>query len=205
MDDDDGTKNPFYKADNAGGYGNPPVKDQFKKNGPGGPGRPTGTTNLECAIRKAIKKKRPVKQDGKTVKMATVDVFAEQVLQAVLSRSKTSSMLQFGLWLFEKYGPDGLAGKAAENVPPDLSQLTDAELHLYGYLSYRVAGKEIETPLEPELQRILEQVGKIVEAENQRMSEECSNMFRNPRPRPQAVKRDPFDEDFDEHEEDDYA
>ncbi len=30
-------------------------------------------------------------------------------------------------------------------------------------------------------------------------------MFRNPRPRPQAVKRDPIDEDFDEDEEDDGA
>ncbi|WP_373491027.1 hypothetical protein [Parasphingorhabdus sp.] len=168
MDDDEVTKNPFYKGDNAGGYGNPPVNGQFKKDGPGGPGRPTGTTNLECAIRKAIKKKRPVKRDGKTVKMASVDVFAEQVLQAVLSRSKTSSMLQFGLWIFEKYGPDGLVGKASENAPPDLSQLTDVELQLYGYLCCRVEGKELDTPLSPRVLRILEQVGKIVEAESQR-------------------------------------
>lgn len=133
--------------------------------------------------------------------MASVDVFAEQVLQAVLSRSKTSSMLQFGLWLFEKYGPDGLAEKAAENVPPDLSQLTDVELELYGYLSYRVAWKEIETPLEPRLQRILEQVGKIVEAESQRRREECSGTLLPPRSRRPAVKPGPLDEDFDENEE----
>lgn len=65
-----------------------------------------------------------------------------------------------------------------------------------------MAGKEIETPLEPELQRILEQVGKIVEAESQRWREECLDILPKPRQRPPAVKRDPLDEDFDEDEED---
>ncbi len=67
--------------------------------------------------------------------------------------------------IFEKYGPDGGDAMAAYKVSVDLSKLSDVELQLYGYLCCRVAGKELEMPMEPHLRRILEQVGKIVEAE----------------------------------------
>lgn len=48
-------KSIHYSADNRGGYGNPPVKGQFKTGGKGGPGRLPKAVSMEAKLRAMFK------------------------------------------------------------------------------------------------------------------------------------------------------
>ena len=161
---------PHYRGDNAGGYGNPPVRGQFEHGNPGGPGRPPGQSNLESAIRKALGRRRPVNRDGRMVKMNPVDVYAERVLETILSRSKSPALLEFGLRIFEKYGPGpSAADSKGGNVELDLTGLSLLELHLYGYLSCKMVKSDGVEDLEltPQLERLFERITVIIEEESE--------------------------------------
>lgn len=128
-----------YKANNRGGYGNPPVKSQFKPGGKGGPGRKKGVTNLESAMRKAIDKKLDVNKEGHSRKMLPVEIYAERVLEAVLSKTKSPRLLEFGHQLFSKYDAelDGCNQRKA-----NFGDLNYAELHIFEAIFTKVWGWE---------------------------------------------------------------
>lgn len=94
-----------YQGNNKGGYGNPPVKSQFKRGGKGGPGRKKGVSNLESAMRKATSKKLVVNRNGRKERMMPVEIYAERAVEAVLAKSPSPRMLEIGQQLFEKWGP----------------------------------------------------------------------------------------------------
>ncbi len=127
---------PHYQANNKGGFGNPPVRGQFRKNNPGGPGRPKGITNLEAAIRKRLKKKLTVSKEGKSVSMTAFEVYAERVLEAILSKSSSPAMLEYGYGLLMRF--------SSEETPPtlDYSVFTNDEFRLFGGLLARALGWE---------------------------------------------------------------
>lgn len=133
---------PYYQANNQGGFGNPPVRNQFRKNNPGGPGRPKGVTNLESAMRKVIGKKITVNKKGKAVKMLPAEIFAERVLEAVLDKNRSPAMLEYGRKLIEKYG----TGKLVEQSPYDFEKLSQDELSILCDLLRRCSDMPPEPP-----------------------------------------------------------
>lgn len=94
---------PLYKANNEGGYGNPPISQQFQPGNQGGPGRTKGVTSLESALRTMFASKVRVTKDGKTVEMDMTDAMVERLRQLMLS--KDLKAFKFGLELMQKYGP----------------------------------------------------------------------------------------------------
>lgn len=94
---------PHYKANNEGGYGNPPVSGQRKKGDPGGPGRRKGETNINAALRKMFQSRVPVMKDGKRVTIPFAEALAERVKKIILSGSLRA--LQMGLEMMAKLGP----------------------------------------------------------------------------------------------------
>ncbi|MEQ8743668.1 hypothetical protein [Parasphingorhabdus sp.] len=187
-------KSSHYKGNNEGGYGNPPVKDQF--DGTPGPGRPKGSKSLDGALRKVFRKKvARIDKNGKRTLIEAPEALAERLLELGLKGPLAANIEARAM--AEKFGPTD------EQLSYDITVLTDVELNLYGYLLYRLTNVDPEEPLEPSLVRILEQIGRIVEVEDQLRREEHLESLRKPRPRPQAVKRYPLDEYFDEDEDDD--
>ena len=134
---------PHYQANNAGGYGNPPVKGQFRKGDPGGPGRPKGRGNLESAISRVMSKPKTVNRNGRPTKMMPTEIFAERVLEAILSNNKSPGMLEYGRKLFDKYGPK----KPEEPIKFDASGLSKDDLNIIICILGFVAGGE---PFYPE-------------------------------------------------------
>lgn len=127
----------FYKANNAGGFGNPPVKRQFAKGNRGGPGRPKGITNLEAAMRKVLAKRLTVTKEGRLVRMTAWEVYAERALEAILSKTTSPALLEYGRDLLTRFG-------VSEPKPKtDYSVFSDTELQLFGGLLCRALG---ETP-----------------------------------------------------------
>ncbi len=96
---------PHYKANNAGGHGNPPVKGQFPKGNPGGPGRPRGQNSFEAKLRKRLNKKLNANQDGKAVKLSPVEIFIERLIEAICAPNASPRMLQLGREVLEEFGP----------------------------------------------------------------------------------------------------
>ena len=92
-----------YQANNAGGYGNPPVRHQFKPGGRGGPGRPKGETTLEAAMRKMFGGTVQVTSNGEAREVSMVQALAERAKKEFLTGSARS--LELGLELALKYGP----------------------------------------------------------------------------------------------------
>jgi hypothetical protein len=125
-----------YRANNQGGFGNPPVGRQFPINNPGGPGRPKGITNLEAALRKRLGKKLTVSKDGKSVNMTPFEVYAERMLEAILSKNTSPAMLDYGFRLLTRF-----SSNEAERGP-DYSVFSDDELMLFGGLLVRALGED---------------------------------------------------------------
>lgn len=59
----------WLPTSDAPGWCNPPVKNQFQKDGPGGPGRPKGSVSQDTLWKRALDQKRPVRIDGKKRKL----------------------------------------------------------------------------------------------------------------------------------------
>lgn len=148
-----------YKANNAGGYCNPPVKGQFTVGNPGGPGRPKGITNLEAALRKRLGTRLTVMRDGKPTKMTVFEVYAERLLEAILSKSGSPAMLEYGFRLLTRFSSD-----PTERVP-DYSVFNSDELYLFGGLLMRAMGEEpqddYESPFGAKYNRSVEGVYRV--------------------------------------------
>lgn len=131
---------PHYRADNSGGYGNPPVRNQFQP-GHAGPGRRKGVTNLESVIRRRLGIRLKVSKDGKVVRLTPYEVYAERVLEAILSKTTSPKMLEFGLNFLTRFGPtpEPVPEKKQEKTP-DYSVFTNDELHLLGGFLARSTG-----------------------------------------------------------------
>lgn len=100
-----------YKADNSGGYANPPVSGQFKKDNKKG-GRKKGVTSLESEIRKRLGQKVAIKTDGERRFMMPREILAQRIMSAVLSDKSTPAMIEYARKLFDEFGP-----KEEETVP----------------------------------------------------------------------------------------
>lgn len=94
---------PLYKANNMGGYGNPPVAHQFQPGNQGGPGRMRGSTSLDSALRKMFASKVPVTKNGRTIEIDMAEAMAERLRQLILG--KDLKALLAGLDLMQKFGP----------------------------------------------------------------------------------------------------
>lgn len=99
------TYSPHYKGDNSGGYGNPPVSGQRKTGEPGGPGRPKGHTSLRAALQRAFRRKLPIVRNGKVAKLHLSDILAERIVEAILGKNPSPSMIELARRLMEQYGP----------------------------------------------------------------------------------------------------
>jgi hypothetical protein len=133
------THSPYYQANDAGGYGNPPVSGQRKKGDPGGPGRPKGQTSLEAALRRVLRKKRAVVRDGKVEKLHPSDIMAERTLEAFLAKNLSPSMIQLAHRIMERFGPQ-MPEEKQQKVA--WGSFSDDELHLFGELLTRVSGED---------------------------------------------------------------
>jgi hypothetical protein len=138
-------RSPYYRANNAGGYGNPPVSGQRKKGDPGGPGRPRGQTSLQAALRRALRKKRPVLRDGKVELLHPSDIMAERIVEALLAKNLSPAMIDLAYRIMEKFGPQ--MPQEGENQQHAFAwdSLSDDELDLFGGIIARATGAE---PLE---------------------------------------------------------
>ena len=125
-----------YQANNAGGYGNPPVRHQFKPGGKGGPGRPKGETTLEAAMRRMFGSTVQVTSNGEAREVSMVQALAERAKKEFLTGSARS--LELGLELALKYGP---ADSTIDDIPVlDFSELTPDQRRglrdLFGHVEY---------------------------------------------------------------------
>lgn len=94
---------PLYQANNKGGYGNPPISQQFQPGNQGGPGRTKGVISLESSLRKMLASKVPVTKNGKTVEIDMAEAMAERARQLILGKDLKG--FQLGLELMKQYGP----------------------------------------------------------------------------------------------------
>lgn len=94
---------PLYKANNRGGYGNPPIRSQFKPGNKGGPGRRKGETNLENAFRNLFKGTTPVKRNGKIAHIPMAEAIAERIRKEITQGSTRG--LELGMSLMREFGP----------------------------------------------------------------------------------------------------
>ena len=154
------TLSPHYKANNEGGFGNPPVRGQFADNNPGGPGRPKGITNLEAALRKRLGKKLTVSKDGKSVKMTPFEVYAERMLEAILSKNSSPAMLEYGFRLLMRFSSNEAEHDSSDARIPDYSVFSHDEFMLFGGLLVRAMG---EGPVEGYQSRISEEYNRPLE------------------------------------------
>ena len=96
---------PHYRGDNSGGYGNPPISGQKRKGGPPGPGRPKGSTSLDAKMKKVFRRRLPILKDGRMTQLHASEIFAERILEAILSKNPTPAMIELGRRLMIEYGP----------------------------------------------------------------------------------------------------
>lgn len=92
-----------YKGDNSGGYGNPPIKGQFKEGGPGGPGRPKGSLSQDAALRKVFGGKVEYTINGEDVNNPVSLALAQRALALGMSGSLRAN--EAARELAERYGP----------------------------------------------------------------------------------------------------
>ena len=111
VEDDDGGdsdtpprgRSPTYRANNDGGYGNPPIKSQFRRGGTPGPGRRRGSTSFAAAMRRLFSSKVPVSLNGEVMKISMADAMAERLRKEILSGNFKA--LELGFAMIAKYGP----------------------------------------------------------------------------------------------------
>lgn len=149
---------PHYRGNNQGGFGNPPVKNQFDGTKPG-PGRPKGSKSIDGALRKTFRKKVASvdKRTGRRVYIDAPNALAERALQLGLQGGLAANIE--ARKLAEKYGP------ADEVINYDLSCLSDLELQMYGYIAYRLRGNLDDPDLTPKFERILLRFAAVLDEE----------------------------------------
>lgn len=74
------------KSSNAGGYGKPPKKHQFKPGQSGNPkGRPKGARSFKTALSKELETKLEIKEAGKTKKVSKLEAVAKRLVTDALN------------------------------------------------------------------------------------------------------------------------
>jgi len=136
---------PLYKANNRGGYGNPPIKDQFKPGNKGGPGRRKGETNLENALRKLFKGTTPVKKKGKIANIQMAEAIAERVRKEITQGPLRA--LELGMSLMREFGPK------PEDQKLDFGNFSDDELEIGMRFLARMLGRDPKPPRETQQTR----------------------------------------------------
>lgn len=122
-------------------------------------------------MRKVFRKKVVrVGKDGKRTNVDAPEALAERALELGLKGPLQANIE--ARKLAEKYGHQ------EEEVATDLSKLTLPELYLYGYLVERLLG--VDAGEDPKSQRILAQLGAILEKEGRRESEEYWDRLKRP-------------------------
>ncbi|MBP6110958.1 MAG: hypothetical protein KA482_01080 [Sphingobium sp.] len=138
-----------YRANDEGGYGNPPVKNQFKPGNKGG-GRKKGNVTLESELRRVFRDRVPLADGSKT---PMVRALAELTKKQLLTNPKA---LPWAFELAEKYGPK----EAEHRVKINMEILTDAELNIYGVILDRlIASFQDEDKTDEKCQDIQERLG----------------------------------------------
>jgi hypothetical protein len=131
-----------YKADNSGGYGNPPINHQFKKKNPGGPGRPRGSTSMDAALGKVFGGKVPYKENGKPVLGPATEALSKRVLQHGLAGPHRATLAVAEL--ARKYGPQE---PETNGTPvPFLQELSEEEFRMLGRLMAKATGDQAWDP-----------------------------------------------------------
>lgn len=131
------SRSPHYRNNNEGGFGNPPVKSQFKAGGKGGPGRTKGETTLESEMRRMLRSRVKL-ADGKTIPVTRG--LAMRARKEMLNGSLRA--VQWGMELAEKYN------EKTEPKPTliDMDVLSDAEMNCYGVILNRLLETNITHP-----------------------------------------------------------
>lgn len=74
------------KTANAGGYGKPPKKHQFKPGQSGNPnGRPKGARSFKTALSKELETKLEIKEAGKAKKVSKLEAVAKRLVTDALN------------------------------------------------------------------------------------------------------------------------
>ena len=137
---------PHYQRNNAGGHGNPPVKNQFKKGNPGGPGRPKGQTNVDSLVRRILGKKLSVRRNGTTVEMLPAQVWAERAVETILKSPQSVTMLEYGRRFLEEHAPNDDLLTQANFELENLSALSKTELTFTSGLLAKACGEAPKYP-----------------------------------------------------------
>jgi hypothetical protein len=130
----DGTPaSPTYRADNSGGFGNPPIGGQFGPGNKGG-GRKRKDKSMEAALRREFTSKVAINRNGKIAKVELVEVLARRKRDIALKG--TGRELDAAIELARKYGPaegaekpidfDGLTADELDILVPFMSKLIAA-------------------------------------------------------------------------------
>jgi hypothetical protein len=105
-------------------------------------------------------KRLTVSKDGKPVKMTPFEVYAERMLEAILSKNTSPAMLDYGFRLLMRF-----SSTETEQLP-DYSVFSDDELILFGGLLVRALGegptKDYQSPLSDEYNRPLEGIYRVM-------------------------------------------
>lgn len=120
-------RSPHYKGNNEGGFGNPPVRHQFKRGNKGG-GRVKGNVALETELRRMFGNKIAL-ADGSKISM--IKALTELVKKEILTNPK---VLPWALEMAAKYGPQ----ETSAGFKLDIEMLNPDELRIFGRLFDRV-------------------------------------------------------------------
>lgn len=132
-----------YKGDNKGGYGNPPIDHQFKKNNPGGPGRPKGSTSMDAALKRVFRSKVPYKENGKPMSGQAIDALSKRLLQHGLAGPHRATLAVIDL--ARAHGPQEPEPQDATSATL-LDNLTDEEIREFGRLMEKATGNPAWNP-----------------------------------------------------------
>lgn len=139
-----------YKADNSGGYGNPPVSGQFKEKGRPGPGRPKGSKSMSAAARKVYSGKIPFKENGEMRLGDVTEALNKKLLSLAMSGSLRA--LELSMKMAEEFGPKDVV--EAPKPKFNLDGMSVQEVRTFGRLFYRALGKPLDERLMPNLLRL---------------------------------------------------
>jgi hypothetical protein len=111
--EDNSPDTPAKRSNYEVGYGKPPKEYQWRPGESGNKnGKPTGATSFEAEVRRLLKRKVPIKQNGKVRKVSVVQANFERLLhKAMEGDTKAILMIQE---LARQYLPEAL--KAFEEL-----------------------------------------------------------------------------------------
>ena len=96
-------------------------------------------------MRKVLRRKIAVTRNGKSTKLPATEVYAERILEAILGKSNSPAMYEFGRRILAQYGPQD---DSIEQGPPqaDYSGFSREEMHIFSALLARAIGLPPDPP-----------------------------------------------------------